>query len=266
MSSEGSRSLDQLDIQHHLDAQNSLSFFGYDVPLPRFHIGNLDLSITNHVLMMMLAAGLCAAIFIPMARRWSSVPKGLQAFFEPVIVFVRDGIVMPHLGDHLGAAYLPFFLTAFFFIFFMNLLGLVPFGASATGNIFVTGALAAITLVTIILTGMRQQGPIAFWKNLVPPGLPLALWPLMFAIEVVGLLAKPFALMVRLWANMTGGHIVLGVVVGFIFLFKNLPVAGISVLASVALSILELFVAVLQAYIFTFLSALFIGASSHAEH
>jgi len=266
MSSEGAHSLDQLDIQHHLDAQHSLSFFGYEVPLPHLHLGDLDLSITNHVVMMMLAAGICAAIFIPMARRWSEVPRGLQAFFEPVILFVRDAIVMPHLGHHLGPAFLPFFLTAFFFVFFMNALGLVPFGASATGNIFVTGALAVITLVTIVATGMRQQGPLAFWKNLVPPGLPLALWPLMFLIEIVGLLAKPFALMVRLWANMTGGHIVLGVVLGFIFLFKNLPVAGISVLAAVALSILELFVAVLQAYIFTFLSALFIGAATHAEH
>jgi F-type H+-transporting ATPase subunit a len=187
-------------------------------------------------------------------------------------MWVRDEMVYPAMGPALGARFLPWFLTLFFFILFMNLLGLVPGSATATSNIFVTAALAVITFLSMVVCGMVAQGPIAFWKNLVPH-VPLALWPLMFVVELIGLLVKPFALMVRLFANMTGGHMVVLSFMGLIFFFAGTKhsamgyaVSPIAVGFAVFIMIIESFVALLQAYIFTQLSILFVGASVHPEH
>jgi F-type H+-transporting ATPase subunit a len=186
-------------------------------------------------------------------------------------MWVRDEMVYPVMGEDRGRKFLPWFLTLFFFILFMNLLGLVPGSATATASIFVTGALATITLLSMIVCGMVAQGPIAFWKHLVPH-VPLALWPLMFVVELIGLLVKPFALMVRLFANMTGGHMVVLSFMGLIFFFAAKAPAmgwGVSPVAvgfAVFIMIIEAFVALLQAYIFTQLSILFVSASVHPEH
>jgi F-type H+-transporting ATPase subunit a len=186
-------------------------------------------------------------------------------------MWVRDEMVYPVMGEDRGRRFLPWFLTLFFFILFMNLLGLVPGSATATASIFVTGALATITLLSMVICGMVAQGPIAFWKHLVPH-VPLALWPLMFVVEVIGLLVKPFALMVRLFANMTGGHMVVLSFMGLIFFFAaKAPAAGwgvspIAVGFAVFIMIIEAFVALLQAYIFTQLSILFVSSSVHPEH
>jgi F-type H+-transporting ATPase subunit a len=195
----------------------------------------------------------------------------LSRFFGGFAMWIRDEMVTPVMGKDLGNKLLPFFLALFFFILFMNLLGLVPGGATATASIFVTGALALVTLLSMIFGGMFAQGPIAFWKNLVPH-VPLALWPLMFVVELIGLFVKPFALMIRLFANMTGGHLVVLSFMGLIFFFGAMSPAigyGVSPVAvgfAVFIMIIEVFVALLQAYIFTLLSILFIHASVHPEH
>jgi F-type H+-transporting ATPase subunit a len=186
--------------------------------------------------------------------------------------WVRDEMVYPQMGKELGRKFLPYFLCVFFFVLFMNLMGLVPFSATATASIFVTAALALTTLLAMVVCGMVAQGPIAFWKNLVPH-VPLALWPLMFVVELIGLLVKPFALMVRLFANMSGGHMVVLSFMGLIFFFAAASGAGagwgsspIAVAFAVFIMIIESFVALLQAYIFTQLSVIFVNAAVHPEH
>jgi F-type H+-transporting ATPase subunit a len=197
-----------------------------------------------------------------------AVTRGLAGFAS----WVRDDMVYASMGRERGRKFLPFFLSLFFFILFMNLLGLMPGGATATASVWVTAALAVITLGAMLVCGMVIQGPLAFWKNLVPH-VPLALWPLMFVIEVVGLVIKPFALTVRLFANMNGGHMVVLSFMGLMFFFalKNGSGVGwmISPLAiafAVFIMIIESFVAVLQAFIFTQLSILFVQTSVHPEH
>jgi F-type H+-transporting ATPase subunit a len=185
--------------------------------------------------------------------------------------WIRDEMVVPVMGKEAARKLLPLFLSLFFFIMFMNLLGLVPGGATATASIFVTGGLALITFGTMVIGGMVVQGPIAFWKNLVPH-VPLALWPLMFAVELVGLMVKPIALMIRLFANMTGGHLAVLSLMGLVFFFGGMsPTVGwasspVAVGLAVFIMIIESFVALLQAYIFTTLSIIFVQASLHPGH
>lgn len=209
----------------------------------------------------------------------SGVPKHIKngkgdiitQVFAGFALWVRDDIVFPVMGKERGATYLPYFLMTFFFIMFMNVLGLVPGSATATASIYVTAGLALTTLFAMIGCGMYAQGPIAFWKNLVPH-VPLAIWPLMFFVEVFGLMVKPIALTIRLFANMTGGHLVVLSFIGLIFTMGELsPVAGwgsapFAVGFAIFIMIIEAFVAMLQAYIFTQLSVLFVSASVHPEH
>ncbi len=187
-------------------------------------------------------------------------------------LYIRDEMVDPAMGKKDGERFLPFFLSIFFFILFMNVMGLVPGSATATANIFVTGALAMITLSAMIGCGMGAQGPLAFWKNLVPH-VPGWHWPLMFVVELMGLFVKPVALMIRLFANMTGGHLVVLSFMGLIFFFAGVDfsaagwgIAPVAVAFAVFIMIIEAFVACLQAYIFTQLSILFVSASIHPEH
>ena len=196
----------------------------------------------------------------------------LTRLFTGFSMYIRDEMVVPVMGKQTANKYLPFFLGIFFFILFMNVMGLVPGSATATASIFVTGALAVITFMAMVICGMVVQGPVAFWKNLVPH-VPLVLWPLMFLVEVVGLFVKPFALMIRLFANMTGGHLVVLSFMGLIFFFTQSLSDGagwgsspVAVAFAVFIMIIEAFVAMLQAYIFTQLSILFVNSSIHPEH
>ena len=192
--------------------------------------------------------------------------------FSGWAMWVRDEMVIPVMGKEHGRQFLPYFLCLFFFLVFINLMGLVPMSVTSTTSIFVTCAMALTTLAMMIGCGMAIQGPVAFWKNLVPH-VPLVLWPLMAIVEVVGLLVKPFALMIRLFANMSGGHMVVLSFMGLIFFFAEAMGSGvgwgvtpIAVGFAVFIMIIESFVALLQAYIFTQLSILFIGGSIHPEH
>ena len=287
-SSEGSPDLQGMLLHHLLDG-NELEFRilgrGFDIPLPHFepvHIGGLtiDLSPTKHVVFMFLAALLCLLVFIPIGRAMRDkytdrAPSGLANAMEALVIYFRDEVVRRNIG-HGADAYTGYILTLFFFILFMNLLGLMPFGATATGNFMVTGALALMTFVVVEISGMRTLGFKGYMRTIfyAPPGLPpigqAALLVILTPVEFLGKLTKPFALMIRLFANMMAGHTLVLSLLGFIFLFAGIGaakwlVAGGSVLIVIAIMALEVFVAFLQAYIFAMLSAVFIGLIRHAH-
>jgi F-type H+-transporting ATPase subunit a len=237
---------------------------------------NLDLSVTKLVLMIWLACVINLVVFVSLARKSASlVPAGRFAnLFESLVIFVKKDMVEEIMGHHLGAKYTPYFLTFFFFILVMNLLGLVPFLHTATGNIAVTASLAVLTFLLMQIAGIREQGLVHYIKSIVPPGIPLWLYPIMIPVEVLGQFTKPFALTIRLFANMTAGHVVILSLFGIIFTFKALlgPLLTLGIVAPVMVGfvlfvdMLELLVAFLQAYIFTFLSILFVNACAHPEH
>ena len=244
--------------------------YGVEIDLPNL----FGQQITRFMLMELVAAVLVAAVIIPLARHAARNPVSRGWFmnlFESMVLFIRDKVARPAIGGHGADKFLPFLWTLFFFILFCNLLGMIPGGASPTGNINVTGVLALMTLGAVIIAGSREMGAVGFWLGIVPHldvpwWLKPPLWGLMFVIEVAGLLIRHVVLAVRLFANMMAGHIVLAVILGFILVVQG-PIAYLvtpaSVLGVVTLSLLELFVAFLQAYIFTFLSALFIGTAVH---
>ncbi len=227
-----------------------------------------DFSPTKHVVFLLLAATLTAAMMILTARahvRHSHTvgrPRGFAAGLEAVVLYLRDEVVMRNI-PHGGARYAPFVLTLFFFILFANLLGLVPYGSTATGNISVTAALALITFVVVETAGMRAQGPaylktIVYWPSDMPLAMKLPMTFIMTPVEIVGKLTKPFALAIRLFANMTAGHIIVLALISLIFAFAGLASAA-PFLMAVAIMVLELFVAFLQAFIFALLASVFIG-------
>jgi F-type H+-transporting ATPase subunit a len=235
----------------------------------RLTLGALSLPISKHLLMMILAAALLA-VFLPLiARSRKGTGRLARHAVEIVVLFIRNGIILPNIGEE-GLAYLPYFCTLFFFILACNLMGLVPYGATATGNIAVTGALALTTFCLIHIVGIREQGLAHYLRSLVPSGVPVWLLPLLYVIELVGFLTKSFALCIRLFANMIAGHIVILSLLGLIFIFGAMsPVLGLGLTAPFAIvlvlfvSLLEIFIAFLQAYIFTILTAIFVGAAVH---
>lgn len=234
-----------------------------------------DLRLTKFMVLEVVAAVLIAVIFIRLANRMKSgrpVAGRFWNLWEAMLVFIRDQVARPSIGKHDADRFLPFLWTVFFFVLFCNLLGLVPWAGSATGALATTGALALLTFGTVVGAGMAKMGPIGFWLSQVPhmelPGvLAVLLLPMIFLIEILGLFIRHFVLAVRLLANMMAGHLVLAVIIAFIGASASSlawwGVAPASVLGAVALNLLELFVAFLQAYIFTFLSALFIGMAVH---
>jgi len=236
---------------------------------------DLGLRLSKFMLLELAVAGVMLAVFVSLARKMASgqpVRGRFLNLFEAMVLFVRDGVARPAIGRKDGDRFLPFLWTIFFFVLFCNLAGMVPWAGSPTGSISVTAAMATMTFVTVVITGMKKFGPVGFWTGLVPHmELPfvLALFvkPMLFAIEVMGLGIKHTILSVRLLANMFAGHLVLAVILSFIAATAASPlwygVMPASLLGATALSMLELFVAFLQAYVFVFLSALFIGMSVH---
>lgn len=229
-----------------------------------------DFSITKAVVGMLFAVLIGLWLFVSLGSSYKktgiSSPKGIQSFLEPVVLFVRDDIAIPIIGEHKYEKFMPYLLTAFFFILLNNIMGLIPFpppfGANVTGNIAVTFVLALCTFIITQFSGNKH-----YWKDIfAAPGVPFWLLPIMIPVEIIGMFSKPFALMIRLFANITAGHIIVLSLVCLIFIFKSLAVAPVSILFVIFMDCLELLVAFLQAYVFTLLSTLFIGLAVKEEH
>jgi F-type H+-transporting ATPase subunit a len=251
------------------------------VQLPRWapvHVGSiaLDFSPTKHVVMLILAAFLCCATLLS-AARWhekheneAGVPRGFSAGIEAMVLYLRQTIVLPNVGPH-PDAYTPYILSLFFFILFCNLLGLIPYGSSATGNVSVTGALAIISFIVVEISGIRALGKkywstIFYWNHDLALPMRIVLFFIMTPIEIISKLTKPFALTIRLFANMTAGHVVLLVLISLIFTFHSYWVAPAPIALAIGVSFLEIFVAFLQAFVFALLTAVFIGQIREAAH
>ncbi|MDX2185183.1 MAG: F0F1 ATP synthase subunit A [Gemmatimonadaceae bacterium] len=251
-------------------------------PIDDFHIdfGLFTLSgnlwPTKHTVMLALAATIMALILVlaaRAARRQTSEhghSKGFAGAIEAVVVYLRNEVILPNVGHH-GEAFVPYLLGVFFFILGANLLGMIPYAATATGNIAVTATLAILTFLVIEISGIVANGfgylnTIIYWNTelSLPLRVPLAI--IVSPIEMIGKLTKPFALAIRLFANMTAGHIVILALIGLIFSFGSYAIAGAPVLMAVAINLLELMVAFLQAFIFTMLASVFIGQVREAHH
>lgn len=256
-------------ILHHIMDSRTLDF----LPIGEFHIPQfpllfgIDITPTKHVIFMWLSALLVLLIFSIVASKYkkSIVPKGIANFFEILVVFVRDEIARPTIGHHYEK-FLPYLLTVFFFILFGNFLGLIPFSATFTSNIAVTASLALMTFVVTQFGGMRNNGVFGYLKGLVPHGIPSWMLVIMIPVEILGLFTKPFALAIRLFANMIAGHTVILALIGLIFFMQTIFVAPVSIGFALFIYMLEILVSLIQAYIFTMLSSLFIGMAVHQDH
>lgn len=232
----------------------------------------LDFSMTKSVVMIIITGLLMFLLFRGLARSYKNnggIAKGVGRFFEPIILYIRDDIAIATIGEKKYQKYMPFLLTIFFFIWFLNMFGLTPLGVNVTGNIAITTALAVLTF---LITNFTATG--TYWKHLVDPlghSMPwyakIPLYIILIPIELLGLFIKPFSLLIRLYANMQAGHIVIMSLIGLMFIFKNWIGSSLSFGLAFAISLIEILVAVLQAYIFTMLSALYFGfASEEHEH
>jgi F-type H+-transporting ATPase subunit a len=226
-----------------------------------------DLSITKTVVALWVSIGVLMLLFLTISRRYRKVmvkPRGAQSLLEPIILFVRDNIAMDMIGKHKGPRFVPYLLTLFFFIWINNILGLVPFfpgGANVTGNITITALLAVVTLLITVFSGNK-----GYWMHMIaPPGVPKWVLPLLAPVELIGIITKPFALMMRLFANITAGHIIILSLLSMIFVVQSLSFAPVSIFLVVFMMLLELIVGFLQAFIFTMLTALFIGMAVQEE-
>ena len=236
----------------------------------------VDLSPTRHVVMLLIAATLCLVTLLLAARahneraREGKAPKGFANGVEALVLYLRQEVVIPNVGPH-GERYVPFVLTLFFFILFANLLGLIPYGSTATGNISVTATLAIISFVMVELAGMRTLG-LGYWKTIVywpsdqPIYMNLLLTPLLTPLELASKFTKPFALAIRLFANMTAGHIVVLALLGLIFTFGSWFVAPAPFLGALGIMFLEIFIGFLQAFVFALLTSVFIGLIREGAH
>jgi len=255
-------------ILHHILDNNYLDFepFG-TIPLPHLELFGIDLSITRYVVFMWVVAVLLILILASASKAYkkSLIPRGFVNIVEMMIIFVRDEIVRPTIGKDYQK-YLSYLLTIFFFILFSNLFGLLPYSATITSNIAVTAALAGLSFIMTQLGGIRNYGFFGYFKAMVPHGMPTVILPLIIVVEILGLFTKPFALCIRLFANMIAGHVVILSLIGLIFIMGSIFIAPVSIVFALFIYLLELLVALIQAYIFTMLSSLFIGMAAHQEH
>ena len=254
---------------YRTDAEGTISFDEDHHPT---NVKPLDFSITKNVVMMLVTGLLLIWLFSSLAKSYArngSIPKGAGRFFEPIVLYIRDDIAIANIGEKKYKRYMPFLLTVFFFIWFLNMFGLTPLGINVTGNIAVTTALAVIVFFITNFTGTKD-----YWKHIFDPlgdGMPwygkMVIYIILVPIEVLGMFIKPFALLIRLYANMTAGHVVLMSLIGLIFIFKSWVGGPLSFGLRFAISLIEVLVALLQAYIFTMLAALYFGfAAEEHEH
>ena len=239
---------------YRTDAQGTITLDDHNHPT---QIKPFDFSITKSVLMIIVTGILMFFAFVGMAKSFKKGPivTGAGRFLEPIILYIRDEIAIPNIGINKYKKYMPYLLTVFFFVWFLNLFGLTPLGVNVTGNIAVTFALALITFIITQFSGNKNYWKHVFWM----PGVPVPMKIILAPIELLGVIIKPFALMIRLYANIMAGHIVLMSLIGLIFVFQNWIGSSLSFVLSFAISLIELLVALLQAYIFTMLSALYFG-------
>ncbi|OAZ03319.1 F0F1 ATP synthase subunit A [Flavobacterium succinicans] len=225
----------------------------------------LDLSITKSVIGILFVAILMLVLFSSLAKSYAKnggIAKGAGRFFEPLVIYVRDEIAIPNIGEKGYKKYMSYLLTIFFFIFFLNILGLMPLGFNITGNITITLSLALLTYLITTFSANKN-----YWSHMLwMPGVPVLLRPVLALIELLGTIIKPFSLMIRLYANMMAGHVVLMSIIGLMFIFKSWIGSSLSFVLAFSLSILEILVAFLQAYIFTMLSSLYFGAGNEEHH
>jgi F-type H+-transporting ATPase subunit a len=259
-------------ITHHIQNSDAWHPFpGVDIHLPHFPVlhvfgVSINLSITNHTMMLFIAGLILISMFVFLYKLKEKVPTGFGNILEMVVLFVRDEIAVANMGEKEGRRFTPLLITFFFFVLISNLMGLIPAFSTATGNVNVTAALALITFFSTQYFGIKENGLWGYYKGLVPHGVPWWLWPLMLIVEIMGLLAKHVALTIRLFANMIAGHIVLFAFLGLIIMFKHYALTVVSIPFGIFVYFLEILVALIQAYIFTILSALFIGMSVNPEH
>lgn len=271
------------DSRHmEVPSLNAAHGFAREITLPNgwysFHIGSIevDLSPTKHVVMLWIVAVLLIVVLVGAAQSHKKraalglPPKGLAGAIEAMILYIRNEVILPNVGHH-GEGFVPYLLTIFFFILFANMLGLIPYMSTATGNISVTLTLATMTFVVIEVAGMKALGmgyinTIIFWPKDMPLMMRIPMSMILSPVELIGKFTKPFALTIRLFANMTAGHIVVLALVGLIFTFGSYAIAPAPVAMAVAIMLLELMVALLQAFIFTLLSSVFIGLVRESHH
>ncbi len=232
------------------------------------HVTNaqpLDFSITKGVLTLIVVAFLMFFLFVGLAKSYAKnggISSGVGRFFEPIVLYVRDEIAIPNIGEKHYKKYMSYLLTIFFFVWFLNIFGLTPLGINVTGNISITFGLAILTYLITTFTAKKDYWKHIFWM----PGVPVPMKIILAPIELLGTIIKPFSLMIRLYANIFAGHIVLMSLVALMFIFHNWVGSSMSFLLSFAISTIEILVALLQAYIFTMLSALYFGAASEEHH
>lgn len=244
------------------DAQGTIH---YDKAHHPTNVKPLDFSITKNVIGVLLASLLMFWMFTSLAKSYAKnggIATGVGRFLEPIVLFVRDEIAIPNIGEKHYRKYMGYLLTVFFFIWILNLMGMTPLGFNVTGNIAVTFALAILTFIITNVTANKNYWLHIFWM----PGTPVLIRPLLALIELLGVFIKPFALMIRLYANISAGHIVLMSLIGLIFIFKSWLGSSLSFLLSFSISLIEFLVALIQAYIFTMLSALYFGMAKEEHH
>jgi F-type H+-transporting ATPase subunit a len=228
----------------------------------------LDFSITRNVFMMWVSVAVLLFIFFSAARSYrkseDNVPSGIGSFVEPLVVFVRDEIAKPMIGEHKYKRYMPYLLTIFFFIWINNIFGLIPIlnGANLSGNIAFTMVLAIFTFIITTFSGNKNYWQHIFWM----PGVPVPMKIFLMPIEIIGMFTKPISLMIRLFANITAGHIIILALMSLIFIFKSVAIAPVSVAFSLFITVIEIVVTAIQAYIFTILSALYFGMATEEAH
>ncbi len=260
-----------VDIVHHLTDLNNIELFFWNFSLEslRFELFGIDLSITKPVIFMWLA-GLILLLSFTLAFRGGKLMRNKFAqLLEVYVLFVRDEIVYPNIGEKDGRRLLPYFLTVFFFILTCNLLGLVPSSSTATGNVNVTAGLAIIAFIVIQGSGIVKNGFFTHFKSMVPSGLPVFVVPIMIPVEIISMFTKPFALCIRLFANMVAGHAVILAFFGLVFMvhgYFRYVIGPLPLLGVVGISILEVFIAHLQAFVFTVLTAIFTSMTMHPSH
>ena len=264
----GQRFINLHEKVHVLDPGAKQVVLGADGHASNAHRPKFDLSITRNVFMMWVSIALLLFIFLSASRRYKKsenyVPSGIASFVEPLIVFVRDEIGKPMIGEQKYDRYMPYLLTVFFFIWINNIFGLIPIlnGANLSGNIAFTFTLATLTFIITTFSANKNYWEHIFWM----PGLPVPMKIFLMPIEIIGIFIKPVSLMIRLFANITAGHVIILALMSLIFVFKTIAIAPVSVAFSLFITVIEVIVTAIQAYIFTILSALYFGMATEEEH